>query len=164
MLKRRVGITTKTTAIIVAAIILVVAGGTSAYYLTLPTKPSPGGTVKVGFSISLTGSFNVEGAASLNGMKTATQWLNSNGGIIVNGKSYNMTLDYTDDASQTSNIVPLYTKLVQQDNAQFLLAPYSSGLTAAAAPIAEQFGTIMLSHGARRTASGGRATRTSSRC
>ncbi len=147
MLKRRVGITTKTTAIIVAAIILVVAGGTCAYYLTLPTKPSPGGTVKVGFSISLTGNFNVEGAASLNGMKTATQWLNSNGGIIVNGKSYNMTLDYTDDASQTSNIVPLYTKLVQQDNAQFLLAPYSSGLTAAAAPIAEQFGTIMLSHG-----------------
>ena len=109
MLKRRVGITTKTTAIIVAAIILVVAGGTSAYYLTLPTKPPPGGTVKVGFSISLTGSFNVEGAASLNGMKTATQWLNSNGGIIVNGKSYNMTLDYTDDASQTSNIVPLWT-------------------------------------------------------
>src|SRR5438046_1666074 len=67
MLKRRVGITTKTTAIIVAAIILVVAGGTSAYYLTLPTKPPPGGTVKVGFSISLTGNFNVEGAASLNG-------------------------------------------------------------------------------------------------
>src|SRR2546428_14004120 len=118
----------------VAAIILVVAGGTSAYYLTLPTKPSPGGTVKVGFSISLTGNFNVEGAASLNGMKTATQWRNSNGGIIGNAKPYNMTPDYTDDASQTSNLVPLYTKPGQQDNARFLLAPYRSGLTSRAAP------------------------------
>ena len=104
MLKRRVGITTKTTAIIVAAIILVVAGGTSAYYLTLPTKPPPGGTVKVGFSISLTGSFNVEGAASLNGMKTATQWLNSNGGIIVNGKSYNMTIFFAERHKPSSHL------------------------------------------------------------
>jgi len=147
MLSRRVGITMKTTAIIVAVIIVVVAVGAGGYYLTLPTKPPLGGNIKVGFSIALTGNFNVEGAASLNGIKTATQWLNSNGGIIVNGKSYNITLDYTDDGSQTSNVVPLYTKLVQQDGAQFLLAPYSSGLTAAAAPVAEQFRTIMLSHG-----------------
>lgn len=147
MLKYRVGITTKTTAIIIAVIIVVVGVAGGAYYFTLPTKPQPGGVIKVGFSISLTGTYNVEGAASLNGIKTATQWVNSNGGIIVNGKSYNITLDYSDDASQTTNIVPLYTKIVQQDGAQFLLAPYSSGLTSAAAPIAEQFKTIMLSHG-----------------
>ncbi len=49
--------------------------------------------------------------------------------------------------SQSANIVPTYTQIVTQDNAQFLLAPYSSGLTSAAAPIADQYGRVMLSHG-----------------
>jgi len=104
-------------------------------------------TIKLGFTISLTGQFNVEGTNSLRGIQTATQWLNDHGGVTVGGKSYNITLDYYDDQSQTSQIAPLYTRIVQQDGAQFLLAPYSTGLTTAAAPTADACSLVMLSHG-----------------
>ncbi|MDE1854015.1 MAG: amino acid ABC transporter substrate-binding protein [Thaumarchaeota archaeon] len=148
MYEKRVGLTTKATAIIVI-VILVVVGGAAAYYYTLPTTtpPSQRGIIKVGFSISQTGNFNVEGGKSLAGIQAAAKWVNDNGGVTVGGKAYNISLVYYDDASTTGNIVPLYTKLITQDGAQFLLAPYSSGLTAAAAPLADQYKLIMLSHG-----------------
>src|SRR2546428_3308309 len=105
------------------------------------------GTITVGFSISLTGTFNVEGTNSLNGIKTAAQWINSHGGVTVQGSTYNVSLDFYDDQSNSGNIVQLYTKIVTQDGAEFLLAPYSSGLTTAAAPIADQYDRVMLSPG-----------------
>src|SRR5438552_10706865 len=105
------------------------------------------GTITVGFSISLTGTFNVEGTNSLNGIKTAAQWINSHGGVTVQGSTYNVSLDFYDDQSNSGNIVQLYTKIVTQDGAEFLLAPYSSGLTTAAAPIADNYDRVMLSHG-----------------
>ena len=149
MYEKRAGLTTKAIAIIVIVIIAAAGIGVAYYYTSQPstTPPSQRGTIKVGFSISETGTYNVEGGKSLAGIKAAAQWINDNGGVTVNGKGYNITLDYYDDASQTSNIVPLYTKIITQDNAQFLLAPYSSGLTAAAAPLADQYSLIMLSHG-----------------
>src|SRR2546428_11247399 len=105
------------------------------------------GTITVGFSISLTGTFNVEGTNSLNGIKTAAQWINSHGGVTVQGSTYNVSLDFYDDQRNSGNNLQLYTKSVTQDGAEFLLAPYSSGLTAAAAPVADQFDRVMLSHG-----------------
>ena len=148
MREKRIGLTTKATAIIVL-VVLVIVGVVAAWYLSQPTTtpPSQRGLIKVGFTISETGTFNVEGGKSLAGMKAAAQWINDNGGVTVGGKVYNISLDYKDDASASSNIVPLYTTLITQDNDQFLLAPYSSGLTAAAAPLADQYNLIMLSHG-----------------
>src|SRR5881397_1103383 len=115
------------------------------YYLTRPTGFA--GTIKVGFTISLTGTFNVEGTNSLNGIKTAANWINSHGGVSVGGKSYNISLDFYDDQSTSGNVGTLYPRIIQQDGAQFLLAPYSSGLTTAAAPLADQYDRVMLSHG-----------------
>jgi len=42
----------------------------------------------------------------------------------------------------------LYTRLATEDNATFLISPYSSGLADAAAVIAEQYGKIMITTGA----------------
>src|SRR5437879_13863562 len=47
----------------------------------------------------------------------------------------------------SGNIWTLYPLIIQQYGAQFLLAPYSSGLTTAAAPIADNYDRVMLSHG-----------------
>ncbi|TLZ73780.1 MAG: hypothetical protein E6K06_02095, partial [Methanobacteriota archaeon] len=73
-------------------LILVAIAAAAVYYLTLP--PGFSGTIKIGFTISQTGNFNVEGTNSLNGIKTAANWLNSHGGIAVGGKLYNVSLDY----------------------------------------------------------------------
>jgi len=129
------------------AVLVILVGIAAAVIYYIGLGSSFGGTIKVGFTISETGTFNVEGTNSLYGIRTAAAWINSHGGIVVQGKTYNVSLDFYDDQSSSSNINQLYTKIVQQDNARFLLAPYSSGLTTAAAPIADQFDRIMLSHG-----------------
>jgi len=126
-------------------VILVGVAAAAVYYLTLPTPF--GGTIKVGFSISLTGQFNVEGKNSLNGIKTVLNWINGHGGVTVQGKVYNFSLDYYDDQSTPGNIGTLYPRIIQNDNATFLLAPYSSGLTTAAAPLADSYDKVMMSHG-----------------
>lgn len=132
---------------LVGIIVVIVIIAASVVYLGLLNPASSAGTIKLGFTISLTGTYATEGNNSLNGIKTATQWINSNGGITVGGKSYQLVLDYKDDQSVSGNIVPLYTGIITNDNAQFLLAPYSSGLTSAAAPIADNYNLVMLSHG-----------------
>ncbi len=137
----------KLIAIIVAVIVILVAIAVAVVYVLNQTPPLVAGTIKVGFTISETGTFNVEGGNSLNGIKTAQSWINSNGGIIVGNTRYNISLDYYDDQSSSTQVAALYPKIVQQDGAQFLLAPYSTGLTTAAAPFADQFNEVMLSHG-----------------
>jgi branched-chain amino acid transport system substrate-binding protein len=148
-------LTRKTAAIIVVAIVaIVVASGGGAYYYVNYVAPHPAcalpsgrDAIKVGFTISLTNTYNVEGAKSLAGIQAAACWINNNGGLVVGGKAYNIVLDYYDDQSNAALIPQLYTKIITQDHAQFLLAPYSSGLTGAAAPLAEQYKLVMLSHG-----------------
>ena len=151
---RRLATRTTTIIVIVIVAIVVVSGGGTYYYINYVapkpiscTLPSGRDAITVGFTISLTGTYNVEGSKSLAGIEAAACWINSNGGVIVNGKTYNIVLDYHDDASSQSNISPLYTSIITQDHAQFLLAPYSSGLTGTAAPLAEQNNLVMLSHG-----------------
>src|SRR5438874_1204572 len=144
---------TRTTAIIVIVIValVVVSSGGVYYYVNYiarsPCASATSGNIKVGFTISLTGTYNVEGGKSLAGIQAAASWINDNGGVTVNGKARNITLDYYDDQSSSTLVPQLYTKIITQDCAQFLLAPYSSALTGAAAPLAEQYNRVMLSHG-----------------
>src|SRR6266705_304624 len=151
---RRLATRTTTIIVIVIVAIVIVSGGGTYYYINYVapkpiscTLPSGRDAITVGFTISLTGTYNVEGTKSLAGILAAACWINNNGGVTVNGKTYNIVLDYHDDASSSSNISPLYTSIITQDHAQFLLAPYSSGLTGTAAPLAEQNNLVMLSHG-----------------
>jgi branched-chain amino acid transport system substrate-binding protein len=137
---------TKLIAGIIVAVLVV--GITSGVVYVLSQGPtSVAGIIKVGFSISLTGQFNVEGKNSLNGIVTAAKWINDHGGVQVNGKAYGLDLDYYDDASDPVSVGNLYARIITQDNAEFLLAPYSSALTGAAAPLADTYDRILLSHG-----------------
>ena len=105
------------------------------------------GTIVIGGTFSLQGKFAEEGKASLCGAKIAIKWINEHGGIVINGKHYKVELKYYDDKSSKAEVPKLYTKLITQDHVDFLLAPYSSGLTLAAVPIAEQYHKVIVSHG-----------------
>jgi branched-chain amino acid transport system substrate-binding protein len=52
-----------------------------------------------------------------------------------------------DDQSVGGRVQQLYTRLINEDKADFLFSPYSSGLTAPAAVISEQYGKIMIDSG-----------------
>ena len=61
--------------------------------------------------------------------------VNAAGGIKAGGKTYKINFVSYDDESQNTRVQQLYTRLISEDNAQFLFSPYSSGLVATAAII-----------------------------
>lgn len=106
-------------------------------------------TVVIGFTASQTGNQNVSSTRQVNGLQLWMEEVNAAGGlelsdgtrVMFEGVSY-------DDESNTDRVQELYTRLATEDEADFLISPYSSGLTAAAAVIAEQYGKVMITTGA----------------
>ncbi|MBW1973969.1 MAG: amino acid ABC transporter substrate-binding protein [Deltaproteobacteria bacterium] len=104
----------------------------------------------IGFTMSQTGKFNSESKEQYQGLKLWASQVNSQGGIFVKAlnKKLKVRLKYYDDESSKDRVQQLYVRLINQDKADFLISPYSSGLTASAAIIAEQYGRIMMATGA----------------
>ena len=104
-------------------------------------------TITIGMTTSQTGPLNVDSLGLQQGANLWRDDVNAAGGIAINGKHYQVRFVSYDDQSQGSRVQQLYTRLIVQDNAQFLFGPYSSGLTATAAVISEQYGMLMLTSG-----------------
>lgn len=106
-------------------------------------------TVVVGFTASLTGKLNVESTRQNNGFNLWMEQVNNAGGItLADGTVVKFASKFYDDESNKDRVQELYTKLVTEDNADFLISPYSSGLADASAVIAEQYGKVMITTGA----------------
>jgi branched-chain amino acid transport system substrate-binding protein len=103
--------------------------------------------ITVGFTSSQTGPLNVDSLGLVRGYELWRDEVNAAGGIKAGGKSYKVNFVSYDDQSVGGRVQQLYTRLVNQDRAQFLFSPYSSGLTAPAAIITEQYGKIMVDAG-----------------
>ena len=106
-------------------------------------------TLVVGFTTSQTGAQNVSSLRQVNGFLLWMNEVNDAGGIQLSDGTV-VKIDYKtyDDESTTERVQELYTRLATEDDADLLISPYSSGLTAAAALIAEQYGKIMITTGA----------------
>jgi branched-chain amino acid transport system substrate-binding protein len=98
-----------------------------------------GGTITFGATISITGELAEEGQYTRDGYLMAINTINREGGIHVGGKVYRLALRYYDDESRPDIASQLYKQLITEDNVNFLLGPYSSELTEAVAPLAENY-------------------------
>ncbi len=104
-------------------------------------------TITIGFTESKTGPLNVDSLGQSRGYQFWRDEVNAAGGIKAGGKSYNVKFISYDDQSVGGRVQQLYTRIINQDKAQFVFSPYSSGLTAPAAVISEQYGKIMIDSG-----------------
>jgi branched-chain amino acid transport system substrate-binding protein len=104
-------------------------------------------TITIGFTDSQTGPLNVDSTGQQRGYEFWRDEVNAAGGIKVGGKSYKVKFVTYDDQSVGGRVQQLYTRLITQDKADFLFSPYSSGLTAPATVISEQYGKIMIDSG-----------------
>src|SRR5580700_6088412 len=104
-------------------------------------------TITIGFTASQTGPLNVDSLGQQRGYEFWRDEVNAAGGIKAGGKTYKVKFVNYDDQSVGGRVQQLYTRLVNQDKADFLFGPYSSGLTAPAAVISEQYGKIMIVSG-----------------
>jgi ABC-type branched-subunit amino acid transport system substrate-binding protein len=133
------------TVLITCFAVLVVFGGLT------QTNPAAAATktITIGYTASLTGHLNVESTHQVDGFHLWMEQVNKAGGIkLPNGTLVKVKDKYYDDESKKERVQELYTKLINQDKANFLISPYSSGLTDAAAVIAQQYGRIMITTGA----------------
>ncbi|MGO9516442.1 MAG: amino acid ABC transporter substrate-binding protein [Candidatus Korobacteraceae bacterium] len=104
--------------------------------------------ITIGLTVSKTGALNVDSTEQYRGFELWRDQVNAAGGIKAGGKNYKVQFVSYDDESNGKRVQQLYSRMILQDNADFLFSPYSSGLTATAAIITEQYGKIMLTTGA----------------
>lgn len=115
----------------------------------MPDTSGGSQTVVIGFTASQTGSQNVSSTRQVNGLNLWMDQVNAAGGIeLSDGTIVTFEAVTYDDESNTDRVQELYTRLATEDEADFLISPYSSGLTAASAVIAEQYGKVMITTGA----------------
>ncbi|MEX2163686.1 MAG: amino acid ABC transporter substrate-binding protein [Sulfuricaulis sp.] len=98
-----------------------------------------GDTIVLGAAVSLTGKYSTNGKNTKDGYDLAVKRINEMGGVKVGGKSYKLKVTYYDDESTPARGAQLAERLINQDGVQFLLGPYSSGLTKAIAPVTEKY-------------------------
>ncbi len=111
-----------------------------------------GDTIVLGSAISLTGKYAGNGIHSKNGYDIAIDRINEMGGVSVGDKTYKLAVTYYDDESTPARATQLAERLINQDGTEYMLGPYSSGLTAAIAPITEQYQVPMVeAEGASRS-------------
>ena len=104
-------------------------------------------TITVGFTNSQTGKLQVDSKGQTRGYDFWRDQVNANGGIKVGNKHYKVKFISYDDQSVGGRVQQLYTRLINHDKAQFLFGPYSSGMTAPATVISEEYSKIMLDSG-----------------
>jgi ABC-type branched-subunit amino acid transport system substrate-binding protein len=106
-------------------------------------------TVVIGFTSSLTGSQEVSSKRQVNGFLLWMNQVNEAGGVkLSDGTTVKFDYKTYDDESNGERVQELYTRLINEDNADFLISPYSSGLTSAASIVAEQNGKVLITTGA----------------
>lgn len=110
----------------------------------LPRACSAREPIRIGVSLGLTGQFRAMSEALHKGFTLWQQHVNAQGGIL--GRSVEILCE--DDQSDPKRAQAIYQQFVARDKVDFLFAPYSSLLTMAVLPIAENNGIPMLIAGA----------------
>ena len=100
--------------------------------------------IKIGAPLALTGPLADAGAKSKQGYDICISAVNDKGGLDVGGKKYKLQLVEYDYQSETNRAVQIVQRLINVDKVPFLLAPYGSGDTKAAAVVAERYGVPMV--------------------
>ncbi len=111
-----------------------------------------GNKIILGSAISFTGKYSTNGIHASNGYNLAVKVINAAGGVKVRGKSYMLEIQYYDDESTPARTAQLLERLIKQDGIKYMLGPYSSATTKAAAPVTEKYKIPMVeAEGASRS-------------
>jgi len=95
---------------------------------------------KLGVVTSLSGDLRFGGQVTERGYDLWGQRVNEAGGIEVDGDRYEVELVYNDAQSDPSTGADAASRMISNENVDVLFGPYSSNVSLAVAPIAEQNG------------------------
>ena len=115
--------------------------GTALAALTVPVAAQSAKSIKIGFSMALSGGLAGGGKAALLAYQLWAEDVNARGGLL--GRQ--VELVFYDDQSNPSAVPAIYTKLLDVDKVDLLLSGYATVPTAAAMPIVIQRKKLFLS-------------------
>ncbi|HEX9125904.1 MAG TPA: amino acid ABC transporter substrate-binding protein, partial [Methylomirabilota bacterium] len=117
----------------VGAVALVAMLGSTAAHAQAP--------IKIGASLSLTGTYAKPGTYQKEGYEVCADELNAKGGLLGRKVEFVMY----DDQSSTQTAQRLYEKLITEDKVDVVMGPYSSAITESVAGITEKYKKVMVS-------------------
>lgn len=104
--------------------------------------------IVIGHSACLSGKYAQEGAQAVAGIRACVEWVNAtHGGVLVDGRRRPIDYLYYDCESNRETVGSLLERLITVDQVDAAVAPYTSGLTLAGAPVAEKYAVVYLDHG-----------------
>jgi len=103
--------------------------------------------IKFGCAMSFTGKKSRTGKLYIDSLKLAAEAINKSGGIKVGNKSYKIEIKFYDDKSSPAESAKLIEKLITEDKVNFLLGPYSSGITIPDSIVAQRYKIPMVEGG-----------------
>jgi branched-chain amino acid transport system substrate-binding protein len=103
--------------------------------------------VRIGASISLTGTYAKPGRYLHEGYKLCQKDVNDKGGVL--GRKIDIVA--YDDRSDGQTAIRLYEKLITEDKVDGVIGPYSSPITEAVANVTEKYRKVMVVTGAAAT-------------
>ena len=112
--------------------------------LALAACSSEEKVIKIGAAVSETGRYAEEGKHTREGYLLWEEWVNERDGIDVDGEPHKVELVMYDDESDPDTTAKLVEQLIDEDEVDFLLGPYSSTLTQSAIEVAESRGVILV--------------------
>ena len=104
--------------------------------------------VTLGIAVSLSGRYALLGRQVLEGLECYVRDVNMAGGLLLQseGRRLPVSLIVEDDESDESKIRGLVEKLIRHNHIDLLIGPYGSGLTLAAAEMADAFQYVLWNH------------------
>jgi branched-chain amino acid transport system substrate-binding protein len=98
------------------------------------------GPIRIGASLSLTGTYAKLGKNQHEGYQLCIKDLNAKGGVL--GRKAELVV--YDDQSMPATAVRLYEKLITEDKVDAVMGPYSSPVTEASANVTEKYKKVMV--------------------
>jgi branched-chain amino acid transport system substrate-binding protein len=98
------------------------------------------GPIRIGASLSLTGTYAKLGKYQHEGYQLCVKEANARGGLL--GRKIDMVV--YDDQSTPATAVRLYEKLITEDKVDAVMGPYSSPVSEAAANVTEKYQKVMV--------------------
>ena len=117
------------------------AGAALAAAASLPRAAlAQSGPVKIGMSMPQTGSLGAGGQAALVALRLWVDDVNQRGGLL----NRKVELIAYDDQTNPANVPGIYTKLLDVDKVDLLIAPYGTVPTAPVMPMVKQRGLLLM--------------------
>ena len=113
----------------------------AATVLSLPAPATAQSTIRIGASLSLTGTYAKLGTYQREGYDLCAEHLNNAGGLLGRKVEF---VTY-DDQSMPATGVRLYEKLLTEDRVDAVMGPYSSPITEAVANVSEKYRKVLVS-------------------